>query len=82
MRNREICFRPPGKRQIVSSIRVTFIYYNQYIIIIHQVSLSLSFLNLIVVPAVSIKLRSHRITFLILQSIHVHPQVSLSLSLL
>ena len=30
MRNREICF-PPGKRQIVSSIRVTFIYYNQYI---------------------------------------------------
>ena len=27
----KICFRPPGKRQIVSSIRVTFIYYNQYI---------------------------------------------------
>ena len=73
---------PGEKRHISPSTCVTFIYYNQYIIIIHRsLSFSLSFLNLIVVPAVSIKLlHSHRITFLILHSIHVHPQVSLSLS--
>ena len=77
----KICFRPPGKRQIVSSIRVTFIYYNQYITSSTR-SLSLSLLNLIIVPAVSIKLlRSHRITFLILQTIHLINRKSLSLSL-
>ena len=77
----KICFRPPGKRQIVSSIRVTFIYYNQYITSSTR-SLSLSLLNLIIVPAVSIKLlHSHRITFLILQTIHLINRKSLSLSL-
>ena len=75
----KICFRPPGKRQIVSSIRVTFIYYNQYIT---SSTRSLSLLNIIIVPAVSIKLlHSHRITFLILQTIHLINRKSLSLSL-
>ena len=75
----KICFLPPGKRQIVSSIRVTFIYYNQYIT---SSTRSLSLLNLIIVPAVSIKLlHSHRITFLILQTIHLVNRKSLSLSL-
>ena len=74
---------PGEKRHISPSTCVTFIYYNQYIIIIHRsLSFSLSFLNLIVVPAVSIKLlHSHRITFLILQTIHLINRKSLSLSL-
>lgn len=64
-------------------INTRYVYILQSIHhIIHQVSLSLSLLNLIIVPAVSIKLlHSHRITFLILQSIHLINRKSLSLSL-
>ena len=69
---------PGEKANCIVNTRYVYILQSIHHII-HQVSLSL--LNLIIVPAVSIKLlHSHRITFLILHSIHVHPQVSLSLS--
>ena len=75
----KICF-PRGKGKL----------YHQYALRLyttintshHPPGLSLSLLNLIIAPAVSIKLlRSHRITFLILQTIHLINRKSLSLSL-
>lgn len=70
---------PGEKANCIVNTRYVYILQSIHHII-HQVSLSL--LNLIIVPAVSIKLlRSHRITFLILQTIHLINRKSLSLSL-
>lgn len=75
----KICFPPGEKANCIINTRYVYILQSIHHII-HQVSLSL--LNLIIVPAVSIKLlRSHRITFLILQTIHLINRKSLSLSL-
>ena len=81
MRNRETDMFSREKRQIVSSLRVTFIYYNQYITSSTGLSFSLSLLNLIIVPAVSIKLLTLIALRFLYYNQHISSTESLSLSL-